>query len=166
MHKEEVQLFLDNGWQLGIIKCQNRKTCKGYTVVNKNGIEKYIPKEKLDQFILEGWIHGRSKNHIAATKIGTQKYYDGLSKEEKIKKYGVNKGKTHSTSEETKLKISQARKGKRQPESQKLKTSINKKGTIHITNGEKDIMIKEEREQEFLDKGFYRGRSKNRKGGR
>ena len=34
------------------------------------------------------------------------------------------------------------------------------------TNGEKDIMIKEEREQEFLDKGFYRGRSKNRKGGR
>ena len=166
LHKEEVQLFLDNGWQLGNIKCQNRKTCKGYTVVNKNGIEKYIPKEKLDQFILEGWIPGRSKNHIAATKIGTQKYYDGLSKEEKIKKYGVNKGKTHSTSEETKLKNSQARKGKKQPESQKLKTSINKKGTIHMTNGEKDIMIKEEREQEFLDKGFYRGRSKNRKGGR
>lgn len=32
-----------------------------------------------------------------------------------------------------------------------------------MTNGIKDIMIKSEQEQEFINIGYYRGRSKNRK---
>ena len=53
--------------------------------------------------------------------------------------------------------------GKKQSEYQKLKNSLNKKGTIHMTNGVDDVMIKPEREQEFVKLGYHRGRSKNRK---
>lgn len=49
--------------------------------------------------------------------------------------------------------------GKKRSEAQKLKNSLNKKGTIHMTNGKVDIMIKKEFEADYSAKGFYRGRS-------
>lgn len=53
--------------------------------------------------------------------------------------------------------------GRKASEACKLKNSKNKKGTIHMTNGVIDIMIKKEKEQDYILLGYYRGRSKNRK---
>lgn len=161
---DELNLYLENDWIRGNPNSQNRDTKKGCTIVNKNGLEKYIKKEELQDYLANGWSSGRSEEHKKAGAVGTQKFYDSLTKEEKIKKCATRTGQHWNMSEEAKNKISKANIGKKMPSSQKLKNSLNKKNTIWMTNGIKDIMIKSEREQEFVLLGYHKGRSKNRKG--
>ena len=85
---------------------------------------------------------------------------------EERKKYGhpcPYAGQSRPNANEIYKKVSISNTGKKQSDSQKLKNSLNKKGTIHMTNGIDDVMIKPEREQEFIKLGYHRGRSKNRK---
>ena len=163
--KDEVELFLANGWILGNPKCQNRDVKKGYTIVHKNDIEKYIKKEELQIYLNNDWLRGRSEAHKEATAKATASYMQSISVEER-KKFGhacTWKGQTRPNADEIGKKVSAKLKGRKQSEKQKLQNSLNKKGTIHMTNGIKDIMIKSEQEQEFINIGYYRGRSKNRK---
>lgn len=160
LHEDEVELFLSTGWHLGNPNNQNRKQTTGYTIVNKDDVEKYVPKEELEKFLADGWNHGRSKKHIEATTNGTQKYYDSLTAEEKRKKCATRTGQHWVMSDEQKEKIRLANTGKIQSDEQRLKNSKNKKRTIHMTNGEVDIMIKKELEETYASQGFYRGRSK------
>ena len=159
---EDLDLFLESGWVRGNPNARNRNTCKGYTIVNKDNIEKYISKEELDEYLNDGWQQGRANNHIAATKNGTQAYYDKLTKEEKIKKCATRTGQHWQMSDECKEKIRQANLGKKGSEQQKLKNSLNKKNTIHMTNGSINRMIKPELEQELAAQGFWRGRTLNK----
>jgi len=167
VHKEDLQLFLDNGWTLGNPNCQKRKQTTGQTIIHKEEIEKYIFKEDLSLYLANGWILGRSDQHKKATQQGTQAYYDKLTKEEKINKCATRQNQHWEMSEETKKKISNAKSGKKQSEEQKLLNSQNKKDTIWMTNGQQDIMIKKDLELYYLDQGFIRGRTnykKNKKG--
>lgn len=161
--KDEVELFLSNGWALGNPNCQNRDQKKGCTIVNKDGIEKYVQKDELQTYLNDGWSQGRSAEHKKAVQHGTQKFYDSLSKDDKIKKCATYGMLGKHQSEYQKQHMRNVMTGKKQSEYQKLKNSLNKKGTIHMTNGVDDVMIKPEREQEFVKLGYHRGRSKNRK---
>ena len=115
---------------------------------NKKGIAEYPPSRAY---------------HTANYDKGTNTFYSTLTPEEKRKKCATYGMLGKHLSEESKLKHSLATKGRKRSEEQKIKNSINKKGTIHMTNGTVDVMIKPEREEEFSQKGFWRGRSKNRK---
>ena len=163
--KDEVELFLSNGWVLGNPNCSKRDLKKGCTIINKDGIEKYIQKEELKMYLEDGWAHGRSAEHKKATKLVVSNYMQSLTPEER-KKYGhpcPYAGQSRPNADEIYKKVSISNTGKKQSEHQKLKNSLNKKGTIHMTNGINDVMIKPEREQEFIKLGYHRGRSKNRK---
>jgi len=162
-HEVEVKLFLANGWVLGNPNSQKRDTKKGYTIVNKDGTEKYIKPEELQEFLQHGWTAGRSVAHKEATKAGTQKFYDSLTEEERIKKCATYGKLGKSCSEETRWKMSEAHKGRSASAYQKQLNSLNKKGTIHMTNGVRDIMVKPDLIPEYISRGFYRGRSKNKK---
>ena len=97
--------------------------------------------------------------------MATLKHNSTLTKDE-MKKYGHTckfKGQHRPNAEEIYKKVSAKNKGRKQSIEQKLKNSINKKGTIHMTNGIKNVMIKPELEEEYLKKGFYRGRTIKRK---
>lgn len=159
----DLELFESNGWNKGNPNCQKRNTRKGSVVLNKDNVEIYIEKEFVDEYISNGWSVGRSESHKESTKKSTQKYYDSLTKEQKIEKYASYGMLGKKCSNEHREKISKANKGRKISEEQKLKNSLNKRGTIHMTNGVVDVMIKPEFESEYLQKGFYRGRSKNRK---
>ena len=54
----DMDLFLENGWQLGNPNNQNRKQTTGYTVINNGETEKYIPKEELEYYLTNGWNRG------------------------------------------------------------------------------------------------------------
>lgn len=157
LQPEEVCLFLNNGWVLGNPNCSKRELSTGRKIIHKENCEKVVPKDQLDNYLNDGWTLGLSEQHKQRTQKGVQKHMDSLSPEEKQKftSYGAL-GKHRS--EETKEKQRRALKGRKGSEKQKILNSINKKGTIHMTNGEKNIMIKKELESEFLARGFYRGR--------
>ena len=160
---EDLDLYLSNGWVRGNPNAAKRNTGKGKTIVNKDSIERFIDKAELEKYLAEGWSYGRSAEHKQATKTGTQKYYNKLTAEERKAKCASRTGQHWNMSDEWKKKISKANKGRKCSEAWKLKNSQNKKGTIHMTNGINDVMIKPEREQEFIKLGYHRGRSKNRK---
>lgn len=165
IYPEDLELFIKNGWIRGNPNVLNRNLHKGDIIIHKDTIEKYIKKEELEMYLNNGWSRGRSKLHIENTRSGITTYYNTLTKDER-KKHGhpcTYKGLKRPDGERIGKIVGSKLQGRKQSEKQKLQNSINKKGTIHMTNGEKDIMIKKEREQEFLEKGFYRGRSKNRK---
>lgn len=163
IYPEDLDLYLENGWIRGNPNCHNRKQTGKYTVIHKDNIEKYILLDELNQYLMAGWQKGRTEKHINATKVGTIAYYNRLTKEEKIAKCASRTGQHWKMSDKCKEKISKATRGRKQSEAQKIKNSFNKKGTIHMTNGVIDIMIKPDKEQDYASLGFYRGRSKNRK---
>ena len=159
----DLNLFLESGWTCGNPNCTKRNLHKGDTIMNKDGIEKYVKIDDINKYISEGWKQGLSDNHIIATKKGTQAYYDKLTDEEKIKKcasYGML-GKKHT--KESVEKISLKLSGRKCSEKQKLQNSLNKRNTIHMTNGVVNRMIKPELEQELLEQGFWRGRTMKKK---
>ena len=163
IYPNELNLFLNAGWEQGNPNASKRDTCKGRKIIHKEDQEKYCKLEDLDYYISLGWELGHSKKHCESVKEGTNTFYSTLTPEEKRKKCATYGMLGKHLSEESKLKHSLATKGRKRSEEQKLKNSINKKGTIHMTNGTVDVMIKPEREEEFSQKGFWRGRSKNRK---
>lgn len=163
--RDEVDLFLANGWVLGNPNNQNRDTKKGCTVVHKGDIEKYIKKEELQEYLDNGWLFGRTDAHKKATAKATAVYMQSISTEER-KKFGhacPYKGQSRPNAEEIYKKVSAKTKGRKQSEEQRLQNSSNKTGCIWLTNGLEDIMIRPEKEPEFVILGYYRGRSKNRK---
>ena len=160
---EDVDLFLENGWVLGNPNCLKRDTGKGRVIIHKDEVEKYCKQTDLQLYLEEGWIIGHSDQHKQAVSKGTQNYFNSLTPEQRQAIYGVNKGRHKIVSLETKKKISMALLGKKQSEERKQMNSKNKKGTIHMTNGVTDVMIRPEKEQYYLELGYYRGRSKNRK---
>lgn len=163
---KDVDLFLGNGWVLGNPNNQkNRKKTTGYYVVYRGDEQKYISPEHLPEMERNGWQRGRSLKHREASKIATNKFNASLDPEtrRKLRSKGASKRIGQKRSPETIQKLKQANLGKKCSEAQKLKNSQNKKGTIHMTNGVVDVMIRPEREQEFVSLGYYRGRSKNRK---
>lgn len=162
LHEDEVDLFLSQGWQLGNPNNQNRKQTTGYVCVNNGEIEKYIPKEELEKFLANGWKRGLTEAHRKASQAGTQRYMDSLTDEQK-KVYASYGRLGKHCSEEEREKHRLAMLGKKHNDAQKLKNSLNKKGTIHMTNGNIDIMIKKEFEADYSAKGFYRGRSNYRR---
>ncbi len=162
LHEDEVDLFLSQGWQLGNPNCTKRELHRGNTVINKDGIEKYVSKEDLEIYLADGWLHGRAESHKKASKEGTQRYMDSLTAEQK-KVYASYGRLGKHCSEEEREKHRLAILGRKRSDSQKLKNSLNKKGTIHMTNGKVDIMIKKEFEADYSAKGFYRGRSNYRR---
>lgn len=159
----DLELYLNNGWTQGNPNAAKRDTGKGKIIINKEGVERYINKVELEKYLAEGWLQGRTTAHKQATKLGTQRYYDKLTVEERKAKCATRTGNHWKMSDECRKKISEANKGKPVSEAQKLKNSQNKKGTIHMTNGINDIMIKKEKELEYALLGYHRGRSKNRK---
>lgn len=160
---EDVDLFLENGWAYGNPNCSKRDTRKGSVIVNKDGVEKYVDKNELDIYIINGWRRGRTQEHIQASARGTQQFYNNLSEEEKIKKCATRTGQHWIMSEEWKNKIRQANIGRQLTEEQKNKISINRTGTIHMTNGIVNKMINPELEKDLLAQGFWRGRTLHRK---
>lgn len=158
----DLNLFLENGWTCGNPNCTKRNLHKGDTIMNKDGIEKYVSKEDLEIYLADGWLHGQAESHKKASKEGTQRYMDSLTAEQK-KVYASYGRLGKHCSEEEREKHRLAILGRKRSDSQKLKNSLNKKGTIHMTNGKVDIMIKKEFEADYSAKGFYRGRSNYRR---
>lgn len=160
----ELNNYLSTGWTKGNPNNnKSRNTHKGDTIVHKGDTQKYISKNDIKQYLADGWVLGRSEEHCKHMSQSINNYYSSLSEEEIQKKcasYGML-GK--HPSEETKLKMRVARLGKKHSEKTKQQIGLNKRETIWMTDGKTDVMIKQEREAEFLSKGYHRGRSKNRK---
>lgn len=160
---DELENYLLDNWKKGNPNSQKRKQTTGYIIVHLGDVQKYIPPNEIEQYLDEGWERGRSKKHKEAVKQSTISYYNKLTKEEIRKKCASRSGCHWTMSEETKEKISRSNIGRKQSEEQKIKNSERKKGTIHMTNGIKDIMIKKEFEQDYINLGYHRGRNKNKK---
>jgi len=53
--ENELQNWLDNGWELGMLPKKKKGPCRW---VNKNGKQMFIQESKLEQYLNDGWVFG------------------------------------------------------------------------------------------------------------
>ena len=147
-----------NGYQIGHIVTQEVKeklskksasrnsSQKGYKYVNKNKINKMVPPNKINEYLLDGWDVGvyisaeskqklrtspmkgkkmsaESKLKMSLAKKGKPAHNKGIPQTEEVKKK-ISKTLTgFKHSKESRLKMSNSRKGKKQSEESKIKRS-------------------------------------------
>ena len=107
IEKELLSEYLNNGWKQGkiyrqisskslqIMKEKISKENKGRIYINKDGKEKIVKKEEIDDYLLNGWKKGQCIKRNLKVSLGTKWINNGIEnkyvKEEKLQEY-LNSG--------------------------------------------------------------------------
>lgn len=162
--KEELQSFLEQGWQRGRHNQQDmseaiRKVTKGKSPPNKGKHLSNEQKEHLRQINL-----GKTQSDETIEKRRQKLIGRTVSEETRRRIKESNLGRTKS--DEARRRMSEAKKGKSPPnkgkpmsEEQKQKMSQTRKGMIWITDGINNKIIKPEEYIYYENLGFYKGRT-------
>lgn len=151
----ELQIFIDDGWKVGLPESLKYK-CGHH--ISKEQIEKQ--QEKMKLLYDNGWSSNKGREFSLEWRENMSKAHKGIKQSKESIQKRVIKMTGQKRSEETKLKMSQSKLGKKWKE--KLYT---------YNNGESEKRIPESMIKEFENKGWIKGRSnklkrslKNKKG--
>ena len=169
--KEELQQYLDDGWEQKS-KCRGRiSPTKGMIWICKGGEHKIIKKEELQQYLDDGWTRARNVRPLLGTicilKNDVEKYIQKEELQQYLDDGWVKKGKSRNKGKVTvfdpitKLYI-QVEKTNPRYVSGELKTKLqisntNAKNTKYINKDGQVKRVKVDKLTEYLDNGWVIG---------
>lgn len=166
VNSDELDTYLELGWQVGISESHRKSLSKSFTGrvwVKKDNQTAQIEPEKLDKYLANGWVRGR---------ISTEKWCKPCTEEKKQKIGQSNSGSCyihkdgvckHISVEEMDKYLSKGwEKGQLKPSAEVFKQKMKGRIFVHKQDGTQK-MIFEDRFSEYEKDGWSKGRFKKQK---